>query len=171
MQLSQSERLILYNQYEILKQLSKDKRDIKRYEAVQTALQFGYTRNYYIFSEHISESEFESAKMNFVYDVLDMFRRLGDSYDKLSPSEKERIDPNEVIFSGFDGNNESEYSCYAAFLLKELDLYSESNRPDLNTHSPTIWKYNKMLSQLRKVTEDESYRSLTLNEIKQVIEH
>ncbi len=167
--LSQSERLILYNQYEILKQFTKDKHDIKHYEAVQTALESGYTRNYDIFCRHIREEELESEKMNYVYDVLDMYRLLSDSFDELHAPEKELIHSLDISFLGFDGNEESEYLGYADFIINSLGAYSENKRPDLNSHAPTLWRYDKMLSQLREITEDATYRLLTLSEIKQVI--
>lgn len=170
MELSQSERLILYNQYEILKQLTKDKHDIKHYETVQTALQSGYTRNYDIFCSHICEKELESEKMTYVYDVLDMYRLLSDSVDELHAPEKELINSHDISFRGFDGNEESEYLGYADFIINSLGAYSENKRPALNSHAPTLWRYDKMLSQLRKIIEDETYRLLTFSEIKQVIE-
>lgn len=170
MELSQAERLILYNQYEILKAMCKDKRDIEHYDAIQTTLEFGYSRNYYVFSEHITETEFEPDKMKFVYDVLDMYRLLGDSYNKLPKPEKETIDSRSVLFPGFDGNDECEYLSYASYLTNELNLYSESKRPDLNTHAPYLWNYKKMLSKLNKIKGSDHYRLLSSDEITQIIE-
>lgn len=171
MTLSQSERLVLYNQYEILKQLSKDEHDIKHYEAVQTSLQYGYSRNYFIFSEHICEDEFDTEKMDFVYSVLDMYRCLNDSYNNLAIHDKEQIDPLSVNFPGFDGNNECEYLTYVEFLINELDLYSESKRPDLNTHARSLRYYEKMLPRYHELIDGGRYRLLTLHEIKHITEY
>ena len=113
---------------------------------------------------------FEPDKMKFVYDVLDMYRLLGDSYNKLPMTEKETIDSRSVLFPGFDGNNECEYLSYASYLINELNLYSESKRPDLNTHAPYLWNYKKMLSKLNKIKGSEDYRLLASDEIAQIIE-
>jgi uncharacterized protein YfbU (UPF0304 family) len=166
MELSKQERLILYNQYEILKAV--DGGNSEHYTEYQKILESGYKREYYRFSGHIDD-ELDDDVAAFVYDVLDMYRALFDSYNKLSPEQLKDIDKDRIIFEGFDGNNECEYLGYARFILKELKLYSETEKycRDLDSHCRKVNKYLKMLERWQQIEGNKFI--LDQEQIKEII--
>jgi len=172
MDLSIKDRLILYNQYEILKTLKQDdKYEVKNYEIFQDILLNGYKRNYDDMIEFVSEDVPDST-MNFVWDVLQMYRVFFDSYKALSPEDKEGIDVDDIKFQGFDGNNECVYLSYARFILEKMERYEEISRDfkdkDLNSHYPTLNKYSRMLSTWKSIQNNE-YKPLTRDQLVQII--
>lgn len=105
---------------------------------------------------------------DFVWDVLDMYRSLFDSYNKLPLEQKNDIDEDDIRFEGFDGNNEAEYLCYTDFILEDLERYKESREcgDDHNSHWPTVQKYSRMLAKYKQIKKD---RYLSLDQIKEII--
>lgn len=91
-----------------------------------------------------------------VLDILDMWRFIDISYRRLSNDEKVALSQSPGVFSempsfsGFDGNNETEYLASAAFIINELDRFQEFKGIDLNSHSPSIEIYKRMLVQFNK---------------------
>ena len=145
MLLSKQERLILFNQYEILKNINPDNE--KEYKNYQEILSSGYTENYCNFTAIINEPTPKEVQ-KFVYKVLDMFRGLNDSYIQLSDADKSQIKFEDIIYQGFDGNEEGEYYMYANFLLESLGLYAESytnSKHQLNSHCNKVSTYSKMI--------------------------
>lgn len=167
MDLSKTERLILYNQYEILEKLSSDDYDKKHYKKCKDILANGYSRNYYIFLEHIGD-ECDQEIMDSVYDILEMFRSLSSSFMSLSVDEKTEIDRDKIRFQGFDGNGAGHYS-YARFIIEDLGLYEESRLEDYNTHYPIEDYYFGMLNKWKKIVGPQKYRKLSKNEINIII--
>ena len=86
-----------------------------------------------------------------VLDVLQMWRVLEYSYDRLSGEEKilvkdqARLSSDRLLFGGFDGNEETEHLGIALFLIEEMERYEEFKGRTLNTHSPTLRKYRSMV--------------------------
>lgn len=119
MELTKKDRLVLYNQYEILKLLnSDDEYMVKQYEINQEILLNGYKRNYNDLIEWMMDDTPEEVS-KFVWDVLQLYRTLYTSYKILSAEEKEQIDVNDIRYAGFDGNKETGYYTYANFILKK----------------------------------------------------
>ncbi|HWQ98914.1 MAG TPA: YfbU family protein [Clostridia bacterium] len=170
MELTKVERLILHNQYEIMKLLDKSAGNKEFCENAQTILEYGYSRNYDEFSEFFADEELSQEKMDLVFDALDLYRCLRNSYEKLSPADKVQLDSKKLEFRGFDGNYESEYLCYANFVINDLGRYAESKREDYNTHAPMVPRYVEMLARWIRITEGgNKFRELDLNEIKSII--
>lgn len=173
-ELSEIERLLLYNQYEILKKLSDDEHDKKEYEIYQKILQYGFVRNYQKFIGDIGTECTPIEVMNFVYEVFEMFRSLNYSYRDYEKNKSGTFDPEDLKFYGYDGNYEADHLIYADFLLNDLGLYKESQKTgkhaSYNSHWPTIPKYKAMLRSWHQVLGEDSYRKLTLEEIKNVLE-
>ena len=92
-------------------------------------------------------------KCEKVLDILDMYRVIKFENERLQ--EQEHIKDPWVKFQGFDGNNESEYSCYASYFVKKLGRFSELLEDDpeaqFDSHMPTLRKYNSMLSEWKKL--------------------
>lgn len=85
-----------------------------------------------------------------VVDILDMWDMIEISYAKLGKKEKERLADeakplgSNIVFRGFDGNNESEYLSVATFVIKSLERFSTFGKRDLNSHMPLVDAYRRM---------------------------
>lgn len=171
MELSKKERLFLYNQYEILKLLnSDDDYMVKQYEINQEILLNGYQRNYDDMIEWVLDDTPEDVS-EFVWDVLQMYRTLYTSYSALSPDEKKQLDVSDIKYSGFDGNEESDYYMYANFVLEKLGRYEEiynKGNYTANSHSNIIYRYAGMLERWNELGMGR-YANLSLEQIKKVV--
>lgn len=148
--LTEVERLILFNQYSILSKLAndagdKDTADI--YETYKTILLDGYKHDYSqllgIFGDELSET-----KSKFVWDVLELYRAIYDKVHTLSPEKRKQYSEYKLKFRGFDGNEEIEYYSYCKFIIQDLGRYAEiyeNGKNELNSHCNIINYYNKLL--------------------------
>ncbi len=86
-----------------------------------------------------------------VGDILEVWWFLEQSYARLSQKDKDRVkkeaEPfgNNVVFRGFDGNNEAEYLNIAHFLINKLNRFVEFKDRDLNSHAPLVDGYRRMV--------------------------
>lgn len=168
MELTKKERLILYNQYEILKSLNPDEKEY--YERDQEILINGFKYNYTdLVGGFMDETPEEISQ--FVIDVLQMYRVLNNSYDKLNEDEKSQIDLYDISFKGFDGNEETDYYFYAKFYIEKLDNFGdlkESKWYAINSHGNMLNDYIKMVS-LWKEVKTSRYDNLSLENMKYII--
>jgi uncharacterized protein YfbU (UPF0304 family) len=118
------------------------------------------------------ESEPSPPEVNEVVDFLDMWRFIEGAIEKLTPDEIQELEsiagysPN---FSGFDLNNESEYSSIAVFLVDRLNRFqSFAGRAGLNSHSPRIGRYRRMLSVFEAVRPDLAERELNIDDLRAI---
>lgn len=162
MQLSKLERLTLANQYLILEKLYPE--EAKSYKLLRTALEDGYAIHYGNLTEHIYD-ELSEEDCRFVLDVLSMYRAINDVVTK---TENKQIQANYYSkFNGFDGNEETKYYSYCKYYIidqnrfEELRYGNKTDNLDLNTHTPMIDTYLKMLKRWesmenkRKLNEDQ----------------
>ena len=77
-----------------------------------------------------------------VLDVLEVWQFLEPSYANLSEEDKERVKKEakpfgeDVVFPGFDGNNEGEYLGIAQFMIDKMGWFTEFRGRNLElTHS------------------------------------
>jgi len=170
MELTKQERLLLFNQYEILKLLSGDDEYAKKqYEVEQDIVFNGYKRDYEMLVEHFSE-DVPDTVTETVWDVLEMYRAINNSYTVLKDEQKTGIEVDKLEFRGFDGNDESEYYCYCLFVLEKLERYgefTESGRRDLNTHWPILGRYERMLEKWKSF--GDRYGELSRDQILEII--
>ncbi|HFE9685132.1 TPA: YfbU family protein [Clostridium perfringens] len=168
MDLNDKERLILFNQYEILKRLNKD--EYNDYEVKQEILLNGFKYNYDELIEGFSE-ETKTEISEFVFDVLQMHRVLLFSYEDLTPEEKKEINLGDIKFRGFDGNEEIDYYMYAQFVLKKLKRFEEiydDGKVEFNSHWNTLNRYKRMLNTWNEVSTGR-YNNISLQDIKKII--
>lgn len=165
LQLTPTERLILYNQYRILQALIPD--EAKEFENAATALQRGYTLEYkrpVAFSRELDEESCREVK-----DILDMYRVLTGGYRELQ--DKSGIDEGRLKFPGFDGNDETEsaYLGYVSYLLDDLGLWAELRRDGgYNSHDENLQTYREML-RTWKASEDKVH--LKKIDIERILQH
>ena len=150
--LSRFERLVLTNQYSILEKV--DPEYAEHYGRYREALQQGYELEYQDIAHLIDEHTRAEDDCRFVMDVLDMHRVLHFSYRDLK--DKSGVDPDQIAFRGFDGNNEAAQLRYMRY-LRAQDKWQELGDPggDFNSHMPTLGRYREMLKRWKQ-SKDES---------------
>lgn len=165
--MTKTERMILSNQYEILKHL--DPSNAKTYDLAIEALRDGYEASYDEHAPYIaSDAEVLSTdECVEVMKIMSMYQHLKRSYDSLK--DKADIKPHQVEFQGFDGNNETKHMGYARFLKKE-DKYGDldGGRDRFNSHTESLPMYRRMLSVHKAVAK--SGENLTADEIKKILD-
>lgn len=158
LKLSLKDRVILANQYRILEML--DKESAEQYARNREIVESGYQRAYAWLVEQFSPDGLSDEECGEVYDILDMHRRLGFEYVKLS--DKNGIDASELRFIGFDGNNESSYLAFHQFLAQQKKWVEV---PPENSHSPTLDMYRRMLEVFRTVQKKRSWDKAEIQKI------
>lgn len=168
MELTKKERLILYNQYEILKKLDPDGED--SYDRDQEILINGYKINYPDLVCGFTDETPEDVS-EFVIDVLQMYRILNNSYNELKDEDKEKIRMYDISFKGFDGNEEIDYYKYADFYMNKLDRFDELKELEhfeMNSHRNMLDNYMRMVSSWKEVKSGR-YSKLTLENMLYII--
>jgi uncharacterized protein YfbU (UPF0304 family) len=154
--LSRLEKLILSNQYEILKRV--DPESEKHYQVILEALRSGYESDFYHLIGTFDESTSDETMVE-VRDILEMFRALDPAPRTGAPSAPA------ARFVGFGGNEESAHMAYAAFLMDDRGLWRESKRDDYNTHCPVLPEYRRMLERWRAARDKFN---LTADEMREI---
>lgn len=147
MALTKTERSTLILLYRILEKL--EPKEKKFFTNAVGMLENGYLDMWESeYAGHLSDP-LSRENVEYVYNVLDMYRWLQDSYKALSPADKKKVDAPKIIFGGFDGNNETELMAFARFLMEKMDRWSDLNVvAGLNTHHQTKHMYSAMLQKL-----------------------
>jgi uncharacterized protein YfbU (UPF0304 family) len=111
-----------------------------------------------------------------VVDILDMWRFLERSFGALSKKDKDRVAAeakpfgDQVVFAGFDGNNESEHCSVAMFLINQLDRFTEFKSRGLDTHTHKLGAYRRMLSVFEPFRINLTGRDLNAPEIVKILQ-
>ncbi len=157
--LTDTERLILANQYEILSAL----RDDEDYARMAETLRDGHEWLYSQYFDSLSPN-LPSDKAEHVLTILGIYSDLRDSYNEIS--DKSGIEERLVKFPGFDGNNESDLLSFARALRKH-DRFTETLGKDANnSHMPTTEMYRRMIERWRALGEPRfPYSKETILEI------
>ena len=142
--LTDVERLILANQYKILSLLEKD----ESYDRLSEQLLEGHKWLYSQSLDNVSE-DMPDDDAEHVLAILGIFGDLRDSYERLD--DKSGIDPHDVVFGGFDGNNESDLRSFASALRKSDHFINTLGNEVINSHMPTTELYNRMISKWREL--------------------
>lgn len=166
MNVSQVERLILYNQCRILANLYPEEQ--KSYEEMAEILHSGYELDYYEI-EQVLDEPMSADKCREVRDILDLFRGFANSFNALK--DRKGIPEEEIKFQGFDGNEETEYMVYTRFLIEKQEKWIESKREnnDYNTHFPILGKYRGMLAKWKAIPSKQRH-SLTAEQLREILD-
>jgi uncharacterized protein YfbU (UPF0304 family) len=107
--------------------------------------------------------------------ILDMYRLLTSSFERLSGPDKKRVESEAGVFKdyiryrGFDGNND-EHLGVVSYLVGTLKRYTEIKNPDLNSHSiATLQKYRRMLEVHDRLIDPYPLDGLTADQIIQIL--
>jgi len=138
--LTWSERLTLWNQYEILKKLDPDQ--VKEYEANQEILSCGYEQYYSELNASIVTETVNPSVSQEVQNILDVFRAIKFSCKKYKYTPKSTW----AQFEGFDGNGDEGHYGFARFVRRTLGKWEElADRPDNSHSSASLGHYRAMV--------------------------
>lgn len=164
--MTENERLILLNQFEILSHL---KTDDPYFAVCRDILENGYEVLYYEVTKRLGEP-MSADEGQFVIDVLQMHRTLIFSYNDLQ--DKKELTERDVAFVGFDGSEEGKHYAFAVYYIEDFSRFHELIENDINSynsHSKMIPKYKRMLEVWNNTTERNNV-NLTVEEIKAILE-
>jgi len=158
--LTQKDRLFLFNQMMILQELAdiKDHLGIKQnnwygndYHKHFESLTHGYPIQLEDFFNFISH-EMSTDDCDFVHDVLKMYREMIFSLKNLPVADQALIPS--FKFAGFDGHSESKYLLYAKFLINDMKQYQEVNNKEFDSPCPMIEDYKRQLAVWENIEQD-----------------
>lgn len=164
-ELTEKERLSYILQFLTLEKL--DPTD-PTYKNLRVALEEGYSIHYSDLRERFLNHELSIENCRLVLDILDMYRGIIFSTDKLQS--ENRMD---VRFPGFDCNDSLELKMYsyARYFLEDLGRFDEIKKlsqGDYNSHSEMLPKYKQMLSIWQKLPLEKRY-NMSNEEINHVL--
>lgn len=117
----------------------------------------------------------DPAAVQETCDILDMYRLLTRSFNKLPPAEQTKVRaeaaPFEdyVKFQGFDANNDDHYGV-GQYLVEHLGRYDELKDKYLNSHSSsTLPKYRRMLQVFRPMIDPYPLDGLSADQIIEIL--
>lgn len=187
--LSCPQRHVLAQQHEVLALLqADDDHESEHHRAMATVLREGYAGEYgEVFVD--MRSEIARSECKLLWDILDMFRVLGGSIDRLSADDHSALEAeNEqrLTFGGFDRNDsrESRLLGYVHYLIgrgrwAEIKPRLAEIGDNGNSHSPRLPAYERMLAAYTPIYEEiakgargftPDARLLAFDELKQVAE-
>ena len=149
-ELSLKERLSLVLQLRTLQKLSEDY-EKEDYQNMITALLHGYTLHYGDLFNEFYEKELSIDECRYVLRILEMYRGIIYSFIELErKGALKSLKEEDVMFPGFDGNDdrESSYMSYARYFVRDLGRYDEikdRTMDDFNSHMNMCGKYDRML--------------------------
>jgi uncharacterized protein YfbU (UPF0304 family) len=149
MELTKKDRIVLINQYEILKRLDPDNAD--HYGELCEILRNGY-EYFYSMIDKGADADMPSKEGRLVVDILDFYRSVED-YKYRHPDDKELSEHPWGTFKGFDGNNETNYMAFARFLIERQSKFTEQMQyreqtDNFNSHSrTTLPKYRRIVAK------------------------
>jgi uncharacterized protein YfbU (UPF0304 family) len=110
-----------------------------------------------------------------VVDILEMWSFMEFAYAEKNEEQKRRLaelakpfrdDPR---FTGFDGNNESEYMSAALFLVNQLDRFQNFKGRDLNCHHPSLAAHRRMLAVFESLRASLAYETLSVEQLAKLL--
>ncbi len=164
------EKLTIWLLTEILKsQKGYDKRSV---ELIQEAIYGGHFwaldwELTGVLHDHMDRRE----AVNLVVDTLDMWSFIEQAYKGFSAANKKRVETEvgplgkSPQFSGFDGNNETEYMGIARFLVEKMGRFSNFKGRDFNSHFPTVERYRQMTAKFEPMRVSLAGRELSVSEV------
>lgn len=176
--INNTNRLILRNQELLLSMCEGfDEREREDHAKNAAILESGYTSDYTtVFAPLRPEVPYSLCEE--LYDILDMFRVLRFSYEKLNDDEKGQVEERDISFRGFDFSDsiESPLSSYVEFIFED-DKYKELKEPmrrfsdDGNSHALLLPMYRRMYLCFNQIWREHllTAHELTLAEIQQVV--
>ncbi len=168
--LTKGEQLIILMLTEIQDAL---KIEAKRNHAIARAILEGNHWGLDRIFNQLPEQPIDADKVDFVVDVLDMFKTLEAAFARLSESDRDgvRSDLRYVHpkFIGFDGHVEHDYMMISRYLIRETKRFACFEGRQCDSHLPTAPTYRKMTETFAPIRPSMFDREIGFDEIKQVL--
>ncbi|MET3134478.1 uncharacterized protein YfbU (UPF0304 family) [Oxalobacteraceae bacterium GrIS 1.11] len=136
--LTDKERLMLANQYEILAKLGNDEHSA----LIAETLRDGHKWLYHQLLQDILPN-LPDEKADFVLEILGIYRDMKKSYDLLF--DKGGIEEQDVRFPGFDGNNETDLLFFTKRLIKHHKFVETLGEHGIDSHGRKVEIYDRMI--------------------------
>lgn len=172
--MEKEQRLILINQFEILKQLNSY--DADYYSEKIEILKEGYEYHYNdVFSEVSNPLPEKYSK--FVIDILNMYRDITFSKNRLSSEDSKSLAEEITYFRGFDFNDSLEVrlGSYVQFFVEKLDRFKElvedKDFDGFNSHLEMTEVYERYLENYNQIKQysDYEFGKLSAKQIKEIL--
>lgn len=154
MKMSDAERLTLIRLHEVLALLKP--KEAKEHDLAIQVLRDGYHEDLYeqMTGTYLSEA-FSDADQKLIYDVLDLYAGLNQSYHKLSKADKKHVDKSQLRFPGFDQASEHAQLRFIKFVIKKQHKWPElDHKSDFNSDRPMLAIYKVQLRESRKIKSE-----------------
>lgn len=166
MKMTDSERLTLIRLHEILCLLKP--KEAKEHEAAIHVLREGYHEDLYeqTTGTYLADP-FPEKDQGLIYDVLDLYESLMQSYSKLSKVERKQVDKNSLRFRGFDEATEHGHLRFVRFVIKKQHRWTGlDHKTDFNAGQPMLEIYRLLLRESRKLkAEPGEYSAEQINKL------
>jgi len=180
MNVTETERLILANQYKILAELTSEKRDGSKelYNQLFEVFNSGYTSefdnvkntgDYFVYDEDILDSKAQIE----VHDLISMYQYLLNSYQS---AKEEYEDLPEIRFVGYDLNSEYEAKklSFMNYIFDTLERYPDvknafDKQSERNSHGNTHI-HDDMLAKYVEVKSNEDFYKESTKYVKQILD-
>jgi len=182
--LSFQQRQVLALQYEILALLhADDEYELQHNHTMAEVLREGYAGEYgTVFGA--MQPEMSRSECKLLWDILDMFRMLSASIDRLSADDRGALgkdNEGRLRFGGFDLNDSREGRRHLVGTDRWTEIKSRLAEigDNGNSHSPRLSSYERMLAVYMPIHEDSTRGKrghsmdawlLTVSELKQIAE-
>ncbi|QFT29545.1 hypothetical protein FIV00_03555 [Labrenzia sp. THAF82] len=175
LRLNKPNRLIVWMLSELLKNLP-DYENQDTVKLIQKALYGGHfwALDWELTGVLHSHTDSRQA-LKLVVDTLDMWVFIERAYAAFSKADRERLEKvvpyrgKDPKFIGFDGNNETEYMGIAQFLVDEMERFQDFKGRSMNSHSPKVGVYYRMVRQFEPIRANLVGREMTVDEIADVL--
>lgn len=147
MEMTNAQRLILSNQYQLMSQL--DPANASQYKRLQTIVERGYELQMCELNKEFGC--LSEAQCREVIDIMEMYHAMQESNNLLKDAERQDVDHRRLTFLGFDLATEAPLVHYVRFLINSEGLYPQFDKGDhhFNSQVPMQDKYRRMLSTWR----------------------
>ncbi len=147
MEMTNTQRLILSNQYTLMSQL--DPANAAKYKRLQTIVERGYELQMCELNKEFGSLSDKQCRE--VIDTMEMYHAMQESYNLLEERERKDVDARRLNFLGYDIASEAQLVNYVRFLVSTEGLYPQFDQGDHHFNSQTQMqqKYHRMLVSWR----------------------
>lgn len=171
MKLNKSEQVIILMLTEIQAAL---KINGKRNAAIASAILEGNHWGLERIFNHLPEEPVDADKVDFVVDVLDMFKTLEAAVARLGAADRDGL-RNDLgyahwKFIGFDGDGELDYMVISRYLIRETRRFACFEGRQGDAHHENAPTYRKMTQAFAPIRPSLFDREISFDEIRQVLQ-
>lgn len=156
--LDTKERLLYLLLTTIIRAVSNDY-DKEYYNKQIEVLKNGFSLHYNELFSQINNDEMTNDECKEVLDILDMYSSIIKSFNYLKNNgiQLKELTENDVLFPGFDSNNENKQYLYSNFFMYKLDRFKDVQdhliNGDLNSHQSVLDKYKEQLKKWKSMKD------------------